>query len=266
MHDFKALVQARLDSLRVDPSRAIDIVDELSQHVAQHYSELRSAGVTDQEAVKRAMAPLSDPARIARELSRADRPRPVAVIPPPSVGERWFGGIGRDIRYAARVLTRSPGFALVAIVTLALGIAANATIFSVLHAVLLRPLPYAEPDRLVYVGDTVDAGKPGNTGFSTFVDWKAQNRSFEDMTLIRSWAPTLNVGGEPERIAGMRVSANFFRLLGARPAIGRDFAVDDDSPSRWRVVMLSDALWRRRFNADPSVVGRVLRMNTRTSR
>jgi putative ABC transport system permease protein len=261
MHDFKALVQARLDSLRVDPARAIDIVDELSQHVAQHYGELVASGVDEQQAMRRALAPLDDPARISGELVRADRPRPVAVEPPPWLGGRLFSGLARDVRYGARLLIRTPGFSLVAIFTLALGIAANTTIFSVLHAVLLRPLPFTEAERLLYVGDTIDGSKPGNTGFTTFLDWKAQNHSFEDMTLIRSWAPTLANGGEPERIGGMRVSANFFRMLGVGPSLGRNFTADDDSPSRWRVVILSDGLWRRRFNADPAVIGRVLRMN-----
>jgi hypothetical protein len=137
MHDFKALVQARLDSLRVDPARAIDIVDELSQHVAQHYGELVASGVDEQQAMRRALAPLDDPARISGELARADRSRPVAVEPPPSLGGRLFSGLARDVRYGARLLIRTPGFSLVAVLTLALGIAANTTIFSVLHAVLL---------------------------------------------------------------------------------------------------------------------------------
>ncbi len=239
----------------------MDIVDELAQHVAQHHAELVAAGVQENEALRRALAPLNDPEGVSRALARADRPRTGAVEPPPSMPVRSLGGIAGDVRYAARVLSQSPGFSLTAIVTLALAIAANTTIFSVLHAVLLRPLPYAQPERLMYVGDSNGSGRPGNTGYTTFLDWKAQNHTFDDLVAIRLWSPTLVVGGEPERIAGLRVSASFFRLLGVRPAIGRDFEGADDTPFTWRVVIISDGLWRRRFNADPNVVGRVLRMS-----
>jgi putative ABC transport system permease protein len=262
MPQWNALVQARLDAMRVDPARARDIVDELAQHVAQHYAELVASGVETDDALRQALAPLNDPARLARELAHADRPRHLAVEPPSSSnGGRFLSGLGRDIRYAARLLMRAPGFSIVAIATLALAIAANTTIFTVLHAALLQPLPYADPDRLVYLGDSSGSGKPGNTGFTTFADWKAQNHSFEEMALIRLWSPTLTLSGEPESINGLRVSSSFFRMLGVRPAIGRDFASDDDTPSRWRVLLISDGLWRRRFNADPNVVGRMLRMN-----
>jgi putative ABC transport system permease protein len=259
-HDWKALVEARLRTLAVNPARAIDIVDELAQHVAQHHAELVASGVPDDEALRRALEPLDHPERVSQAIARADRARPSAVEPPPSFGRRFFDGVIGDIRYAARVLARSKGFAFTAIVTLGLAIGANTTIFSVLHAVLLRPLPYAEPGRLVYVGDSNGTGGPGNTGYATFVDWKAQNHSFEDMAVIRPWTPTLALNGEPERIAALRVSANFFRLLGTRPALGRDFAAADDTPSTWQVV-ISDGLWRRRFSADPTVIGRRLRMN-----
>ena len=260
-HDWKALVRARLRALAVSPARAIDIVDELAQHVAQHHADLVASGVPDEEALRQALEPLDHPERVARALARADRTRPSAVEPPPSFGRRLFDGVIGDFRYAARVLARSKGFAFTAIVTLGLAIGANTTIFSVLHAVLLRPLPYAEPERLAYVGDSNGTGAPSNTGYATFLDWKAQNHSFEDMAVIRPWTPTLALNGDPERIAALRVSANFFRLLGTRPALGRDFAAADDTPSTSQVVVISDGLWHRRFNADPGVIGRVLRMN-----
>jgi putative ABC transport system permease protein len=149
----------------------------------------------------------------------------------------------------------------VAVVTLALGIAANAAIFSVLEAVLLAPLPFPEPERIVNVGTADSSGLPGNTGYLTYVDWKAQSHSFEELALIRMWLPTLVTNGQPERINALRVTANFFRTMRVKPALGRDFAPADDTVAGWHVVILSDGLWRRRFNADAGVIGRMVKMN-----
>ena len=262
MPDWKTLVRARLGALPLDPTRASDIVDELAQHVAQHYADLVASGVPDADAVTRALGPLDDPKRIAAEIARADRPRPVAPTPPAGTGSLLVD-FARDIRYAARLLLRAPGFAAIALLTLALGIGANTAIFSVLNAVLLRPLPYADPDRLVMIGTRGPDGSAGNVGYTTFLDWRERSHGFEEMALIRSWIPTLIANGEPERISGMRVSASFFHTLGVKPAIGRDFTPAEDTPAGWRVVILSDGLWRRRFGADPAIAGRVITMNDR---
>ena len=259
MHDWKALVRARLTGLAVDPARAADIVDELAQHVAQDHADLLASGLSEADALARALAPLNDPARIARELARADRVRHRAPVPPAEEA-RWTAGLVHDIRYAVRTLAHTPGFAAVAILTIALGIGANTTIFSILHAVVLRPLPYVDPSRLVNVGEAQD-GHTGTVGFTTVIDWREQTQSFEGLALVRTWAATFVANGEPEQIPGVRVTANYFGLLGIKPAIGRDFNPDEDRPNRWRVVIISDGLWRRRFNADPSVVGRTIRMN-----
>ena len=263
MRDWKALVRARLNPLPVDPARAGDIVDELAQHVADHHAELVASGVPDVEAVELALTPLDDRAHVAAEIARADRARPAAPAPPPAVEANLFVDLARDVRYAARLLVRAPGFAAIALLTLALGIGANTAIFSVLNAVLLRPLPYVDPDRLVMVGERRPDGGAGNVGYITFLDWRERNHGFEDMALIRSWMPTLAVNGEPERISGMRVSANFFGLLGVRPALGRDFIAAEDTPAGWQRVILSDGLWRRRFGGDPAAIGRVITMNDR---
>jgi putative ABC transport system permease protein len=259
MPNWKALVRSRLGSLPVDPARAADIVDELAQHVAEHVQELIDSGVSEREAIDRALAPLAE--RASAEIARADRPRRVAPAPPPSTRDGVFTDLGRDIRYSARLLLRSPAFFFVAATTLALAIAANTAIFSVVNAVLLRPLPYAEPDRLVLIGERSPDGSASNVGFTTFLDWRDRARGFDAMGLIRSWQTTLVTNGEPERIAGLRVSANVLSMLGVKPALGRDFRADDDTPNTWRVVLLSDGLWRRRFGGDPGVVGRVITMS-----
>src|SRR6202011_2751835 len=97
--------------------------------------------------------------------------------------------------------------------------------------------------------------------YLTFLDWRDRSHAFDEMALIRSWIPTLMTNGEPERISGMRVSSNYFHLLGVQPALGRDFRTSEDNPNDWRVVLISNSLWRRRFGADPSAVGRVVTMN-----
>jgi putative ABC transport system permease protein len=260
IHDWQGLVRTRLAELRVDPARAADIVDELALHVAQHHAELVSSGLDDADALRRALAPLDRHRQLAHDLARADRPR-ATVPPPPAEGGRLWSGLGRDFSYAIRLLRRSPGFASAAVVTLALGIGANATIFTVLQAVLLNPLPYRDPSRLVYAGEANSAGQPSNSGYSTYVDWQAQTHTFDELAIIRSWTPTLVANGEPERVSGLRVSANFFRMLGVSPALGRDFEPADDTEARWRVVVISDGLWRRRFGGDPAAVGRTIRMD-----
>src|SRR5262245_55541448 len=267
MPDFRTLVRARLGRLNVDPGREADIVAELAQHVAEHHAELVASGVDEEGATEMALAPLDDRDRVAAEIARADRPRPAAPEPPPTSNRASIASVAtdflRDLRYAARLLRQAPGFAAVAIVTLALGIGANTAIFSVVNSVLLAPLPYADPARLVTIGELQSDGSAGNVGYTTFLDWRDRSRAFEEMAIIRSWQPTLLVNGEPERIPAMRVSWNFFRTLGVSPAIGRAFRADEDNPDRWQVLVISDRLWRRRFGADPSVIGRVVTMNDR---
>jgi putative ABC transport system permease protein len=261
MRDWKTVVRAHIEPLPLDPARAADIVDEVAQHVAQHHADLVASGMSDEEALTIALTPLSDREHVRAEIARADRPRPKgAPAPPPSYGGGVVADLIQDTRYALRLLRRSPAFAAAAIVTLALGIGADTAIFSVLNAVLLRPLPYADPSRLVMIGELGTAGA-GNVGFTTFLDWRDRSHGFEDMALIRSWSATLVAGGEPERVAGMRVSSNYFRLLGIHPAIGRDFTPEEDTQAGWRVLVLSDRLWRRRFAADPTVVGRPVMMS-----
>jgi putative ABC transport system permease protein len=177
---------------------------------------------------------------------------------------RAFSGIWNDLNYGARTLRRAPGFALVAIATLGLGIGGTTAAFSVLDAVLLRPLPYAEPDRLVAIGHPdPDTGHPSNLGFLTFRDWRDRTKAIEDAAAMRTWLATITDGHEPERVPAVRVSWNYFRLLGVAPALGRDFRPEEDRPEAWRIVLLGDGLWRRRFGADPSMVGRTIRIHDR---
>jgi putative ABC transport system permease protein len=152
-------------------------------------------------------------------------------------------------------LLKRPGFTLVAVVTIALGIGANTAIFTVVNALLLRPLPYVNSDRLALLGGSGKDG-PSNTGYATFLDWRERSRSFDQMAVIRPGGGTVTGQGEPEIVDGLRVSDGYFRMLGVRPALGRDFKVEEDRPANRFVVLLSYAFWSRRFNSDPNVIGK----------
>src|SRR4051812_42809162 len=171
----------------------------------------------------------------------------------------------QSLRYAVRGLARRPAFAAVAILTLAVGIGANAAIFSVVDAVLLRPLPYPEPDRIVmpweFSGDV-----QMRIGFdrlpsssADFADYLARNTTFESFASMRSEQVNLTGQGEPERLAAVRVSSQFFDVLGVQPVVGRTFAAGDET--RGRLILIAHALWQRRFASDPNVSGRVISLN-----
>ena len=166
----------------------------------------------------------------------------------------------QDLRYALRMLARSPGFALVAVATLALGIGGNTAIFSAVNAVLLRPLPYANPHELVMVwqdmrargGPAQEWATPGNVA-----DWKASG-IFSGLTAVQGWQATITGDGDPEPLVGEQVTFDYFDVLGARPAVGRTFRHDEDVPNAPRVGVISDAVWQRRFGARADAGGRSL--------
>jgi putative ABC transport system permease protein len=168
----------------------------------------------------------------------------------------WFV---QDVRYAVRGLRRNPGFAAAAIATLALGVGANTAIFDVAYAVLLKPLPYSDPGRLYSVGVLVpDRRQSGHLPIpiQSYLQWRAADTAFASMSALRPWQGNLTGNGEPERVGGARVSTNFFSLLGVAVPHGRAFLPDEEQPGNDRVVVISDALWRRRYGGDPALVGR----------
>ncbi len=170
----------------------------------------------------------------------------------------------RDLRHAVRNLLRTPGFSLVAAATLAIGVGANTAIFSIVNAILLRPLPFPAPSQLVRLYETEAA--PGNYPFAgpDFVDWKAQNSTFQDMALF-GWGQDMNLSGEgrPDHVFAVPTAANFFSLLGTGPLLGRTWAQGEDQPGKNDVAILSYGLWRSRFLGDPAAIGRAIELNAR---
>lgn len=176
-----------------------------------------------------------------------------------------MGNFVQDLRYGARMLIKQPGFALIAIVTLALGIGANTAIFSVVNGVLFRPLPYADADRLYWV--TIDRQNLGNRftlSNADFLVLKQHNQSFEKIALMQSALMILTGGREPERIPAYRVSADYFAALGAQPELGRTFMPDEDQPGKPLVAVISHSLWQRHLNSDPEPAGRTISLNDKT--
>jgi predicted permease len=169
----------------------------------------------------------------------------------------------QDLRYGFRTLARNPGFSVIAVVSLALGIGANTAIFSVVNAVLLKPLPFTEPERLVMVWEDASAiGFPrGDVAPANYGDWKSQNQAFDDMAALNWKNFNLTGDGEPERILAHGVTTNFFPLLGIQPVIGRNFSVEEDKPGAAKVAILSYGLWQGRYGGDPAIAGRDVLLN-----
>lgn len=167
----------------------------------------------------------------------------------------------QDIRYAFRMIAKSPAFAILAVLAFALGIGANTAIFSVVNAVLLRPLPYPHPEQLIKFGESTPTFPSGSVSYLNFLDWRASQHTFTDLALYRRDSYNLsseNGAGAPEHVGGARVSANFLSILGVAPQLGRDFTDADDVPHSRKVALITDGTWRRRFGAATDVLGKRL--------
>ena len=169
----------------------------------------------------------------------------------------------QDVRFGARQLARQPGFALAAVATLALGIAATTTIYGLVHALVLKPLPYHDAARVTFLlgWDTRRDQMTFNLRYADVTDLGAETTAFSDVAVYRGWNANLSGDALPERVLAYHVTANTFDLLGVEAAIGRTFAADESTPGRHRVVVLSHGLWTRRYGADPGVVGRSIALN-----
>jgi predicted permease len=223
--------------------------EEMEQHLERLMERHLAEGLSPEEAAHAAQ----------REFGRFEQLKEEAR------SERiwmWPAEFFQDLRFGGRTLVKSPGFTLVAVAALALGIGANTAIFSVVNAVLLRPLPFKNPDQLVMIWENAThLGFPKNTPSpANFLDWQRQSTVFTGMAALAQRNFNLTGVGEPERLDGRRVSANLFDILGVRPRLGRGLQPQDDKPGT-HVVLLSDGLWQRRFGADPAIVGRAINLN-----
>jgi hypothetical protein len=171
----------------------------------------------------------------------------------------------QDLRYAFRMLAKSPGLVVVIVFSLAIGIGANSAIFSVVDALLLRPLPYPHPERLAAVwlhspgiGIFRDWPSPGQ-----YIDLRTENHSFDEMAIARLTSFTLTGYDQPEQVYGMRASSSLLRMLGAKPLLGRLLLPEDDTPGKRQVAILSYGLWQRRFNSDANAIGKSITLNNK---
>ena len=166
-----------------------------------------------------------------------------------------------DLKFAVRSLMKARGFTATAVITLALGIGASTAVFSVVNAVQLRPLPYPAPDRLMWMTEVGKEGSPMSIAWPDFLDWRERAKSFEELAAVRRGLANLTDAGDPERLLSRNVTSNFLQVLGVQPQLGRMFTAEEDRVGGPRVVLISDALWRRRFNADQHVLGRKITLD-----
>src|SRR5262245_54241217 len=271
MPEWKQEIRERLTPLNLTPTREAEIVEELSQHLEDRYAESLSGGATEDEAHRVALAELSESAALQRELRRVERR--VAQEPIALGNNRRTNMIAdfwQDLRYGARILMKRPGFTLIAVVTLALGVGANTAIFSVVNAVLLKPLPFPESEQLMMVYGEFPALKTNRMRLSLpeYVDFQQRTRSFAasgvmDSTGSANLAP--QEGGEPERVERAMLTPETFAVLGVAPLLGRVFAPEEAQAGRDDVVVLSHGLWQRRFAGKADAIGRKLMISARSA-
>jgi putative ABC transport system permease protein len=233
-----------------------EVDEELAFHVEMRTRELVARGVDPAVARDQARSRLGDAARLKRTCVDIGRKREREMRL-----TQWIDECRDDFRFAVRQLTKAPGFALVAGLTLALGIGATTSIFSIVHAVVLRPLPFPEPDRLMVVGEDFQ-GQPSDVSIGNFVDWRTHAKSFSSLAAMQDFSFNLSDDDQPERVVGGRVTHTWFSTLGIAPLHGRVFTAAEDVPGNDRVVILSHKLWTRRYAADPGIVGRTVRLNS----
>jgi putative ABC transport system permease protein len=265
--DWKQLVRSQLAPLRLPPERELEIAEELALHLEALYEDALAEGLPSAEAQARAVQNY-DWRLLECELSRAEQPLTTRALRQPIQFIERRGGmrmesLWQDLRFGARMLRKQPGFTFVAVLTLALGIGATTAIFSVVSAVLLRPLPFAQPERLVRLWESHPPTQlpQFSVAFPNFLDWRQQNQVFTHLAAFREDGFNLQTGEEPHRVNGARVTVDFFNVLGMQPAQGRAFSAAEDTPGGERVVIVSHALWQQTFGGDPHLLGRQLKLD-----
>ena len=239
---------SRLAGIFSSQKRESEISDEIESHLELQIEDNLRAGMTGEEARRAAILKLGG----IEQTKQAYRER--GTLPA-------FESLLHDLRYALRQLRSSPGFACTATLVLGLGIGAGTAIFSAVNPILFRALPYPDASRIMMLWEEHGGGSPEFACFGTFHGLSERSRSFEAMAVMKPWQPTMIGKEEPERFEGQRVSADYFRVLGVEPVLGRNLQAADDQHKGPNVVLLSDALWRRRFAGDPSIIGRQITLD-----
>jgi putative ABC transport system permease protein len=264
MPDWASHVRPRLSSLGLSPTRENEIVDELSQHLEDRWRELTADGASPDDATRLALADFREGNVLAQYLAplrQAHAPTPIA----PGVPARVLpGNLWRDVRYGARMLRKQPGFAMAAILTLALAIGATTAIFAVVDALLLRSLPFPEGDRLVQIVRTYPGAIGSHASIPKFVRWRSQSEhAFVDLAAYTDLGSGFSLigSGTPERLIGSHVSAGFFDVMGVHPSQGRAFRAEEDLPGGPKLVILSHAVWKNRLGGSVDVIGRAITLN-----
>lgn len=222
---------------------------ELSFHIAERTDQLRAEGLSDEEAARRARR------QFGNVTVQAERTRDVDIAP-------WPDALLRDVRYAVRTLTRTPGFTATVVLTLALGIGANTAVFSAINAVLLQPLPFPDGDRLMRLSQTQERTAETNIAPVRLEDWHRLNATFEAITGYFTENVSETSGDLPEKVRRAFVAPRFLDVWGVAPALGRGFTSDEHQTGAPTVVLISDRYWRRRFGADPNIAGKSVRIES----
>src|SRR5262245_37648634 len=258
----KQEIRQRLSKSRLSPTRENAVIEELSHYLDDCYDDLRASGVSESEAYQRTLAELSGSEMLQRELRRVERQvSQETIILGTNRRTNMIADLWQDLRYGARMLIRQPGFTLIAVLTLGLGIGANTAIFSVVNAVLLRAFPYGDADRLVILWEKMRQNEQNVISPANFFDWQEQQSVFGGMAAFNDTRNSLSGDGAPEEIAGQVATDNLFSVLGVNALLGRTFTPDDSKPGQNTAVVLGYGLWQRRFGADPNVIGRKVILN-----
>ncbi|HXX24513.1 MAG TPA: ABC transporter permease [Terriglobia bacterium] len=246
--------------MNLTPTREAEIVEEVAQHLEDRYRDLVSGGSKEDDARRLALNDLSDDYLLAKRLRAVEQETPQEPIVPGGGGGRNFlTSLWQDLRYGLRQLRRNPGFTAVAVLTLALGIGANTAIFSVIDAVLLRPLAFLHPDQLVVLAN----GEYFPLSGPNYLDWQRENQTFSSMAL-HTFGQSYNLtgGGQPSYVSGRATEGNFFSTLGVAPLLGRTWVKGEDKEGANREVVLSYGLWASQFATDRGLVGRKIQLNS----
>jgi putative ABC transport system permease protein len=267
MPNWNHIVREHLAVLHLPPEREIEIVEELALHFEAAYEDALADGLSAAEAEARALRSY-DWRLLECEVRLAERSLAARTLQPSLELIEQTGGVQmesllQDLRYGARMLVKAPSFTLIAVLTLALGIGANTAIFSVVNTVLLRPLPYPQPERLIRIWRAASSTglNPYNLSTPDYREFRDKCRSCEQMGAYYPGSVNLLGRDEPERIPGMKVTANLFPLLQAPPMFGRSFLPGEEQFGQHRVVMLSHSLWQRRFGSDPGIIGQAITLD-----